>query len=158
MKLVSTQLIVNDLEISKKFYEHTLLQEIKYDFGDKIVYWGDIVLMNKTYFENSLRNKKAAQVNKEQLSILYLECDDIYKIHNHFCEHNVHFIHEIKKEPWQQNVLKIYDPDQNIIEIGEIVETTILRLNEKGKSIQDIVDMTYMSHEFVDSVIKQSSI
>jgi uncharacterized membrane protein (UPF0127 family) len=31
----------------------------------------------------------------------------------------VKFIHELREQPWKQKIIRIYDPDNNILEIGE---------------------------------------
>ncbi|NLW46966.1 MAG: hypothetical protein GXY86_06485 [Firmicutes bacterium] len=59
-----------------------------------------------------------------------------------------------RRTPWGQRVFRFYDPDKYIVEIGEIVETVIIRSYKQGDSIDEIVQKTSMSREFVEATIK----
>jgi len=50
---------------------------------------------------------------------LYFDSDDLAETVKKLKEYNVQFIHEIREMPWKQKVIRFYDPDNNIVEIGE---------------------------------------
>lgn len=52
---------------------------------------------------------------------------------------NVEFLHEIEEQPWGQRVFRFYDPDKYIVEIGDVVETVIIRFYKQGYSFDEIV-------------------
>jgi hypothetical protein len=48
------------------------------------------------------------------------------------------FIHDIQEQPWGQRVMRLYDPDGNVLEIGETMESTAWRLYQQGLSIEGV--------------------
>jgi hypothetical protein len=65
------------------------------------------------------------------------------------------FVHEIREQPWRQRVIRIYDPDQHIIEIGESLEHLSFRLYQEGKSLDEITKIIMMPAEFIKAGIEQ---
>ena len=59
------------------------------------------------------------------------------------------FVHEIREQPWRQQVLRIYDPSYNIIEIGESLNHTISRLWQEGLSEKEIGEILSMTEKAV---------
>lgn len=58
---------------------------------------------------------------------LYFETDEIEGIFNRLKNEGIEFIHDIREQPWGQRVMRLYDPDYHIIEIGESMEAVVLR-------------------------------
>lgn len=56
---------------------------------------------------------------------------------------------DIKKQPWRQWILRFYDPDMHIIEVGELMESVVKRLLSEGSSVEETVKSTLMPEEFV---------
>jgi len=65
----------------------------------------------------------------------------------------VEFVHEIGEQPWRQKVMRFYDPDENIIEIGESMEHLSHRLHREGLEVKEISKITNMSQDFVKNSI-----
>ena len=68
-------------------------------------------------------------------------------------EKGISFVHEVREQPWRQRVMRIYDPDMHIIEIGESMEYLILRLHNEGMAPEQVTAATKLPLEFVKSVI-----
>jgi len=66
---------------------------------------------------------------------------------------NVKFVHEVREQPWRQKVVRFYDPDKNIIEVGESMEHLTFRLFKEGKSIEEITSITKMPIDFIKTSI-----
>ena len=69
---------------------------------------------------------------------IYFESDDIKNIESKLKQHNVEFIHEIVEQPWRQRVMRFYDYDKNIVEVGEPMEFVAFRLSKEKNSIENI--------------------
>ena len=69
---------------------------------------------------------------------MYFEYDNIEKIERKLIENDVVFIHKIREQPWRQRVIRFYDPDKNIIEVGESLEFLAYRLFKEGCEIEKI--------------------
>jgi len=65
----------------------------------------------------------------------------------------VEFVHELREQPWKQLVVRFYDPDQNIFEIGESMENLTVRLYKQNHSSDEIAKMTGLDKEFVESAL-----
>jgi catechol 2,3-dioxygenase-like lactoylglutathione lyase family enzyme len=126
MKFICSLLTVSDINISRNFHEKLLNQKVKFDFGENVTFEGDFAIHLKSHFQNLIENKeiKFGGNNFE----LYFEENNIEEIVELLHKNNVEFIHEIKEQHWRQKVARFYDPDKNIIEIGESMEFLCYRL------------------------------
>jgi len=79
--------------------------------------------------------------------------DDLEEIQETLQHAHVTFIHALQEQPWGQRVVRVYDPDDHIVEIGETMELVVLRLHEQGRSVDEICTKTGMSREFVTQTI-----
>ena len=86
---------------------------------------------------------------------MYFEFDDVEKLVNLLKDKHVEFVHELKEQPWKQKVVRFYDPDNNIIEVGESLEYLVCRLKEEGHSIEQISELTGMSVTMVNELIEK---
>lgn len=66
---------------------------------------------------------------------------------------SIRYVHELKEQPWGQRVIRLYDPDMHIIEIGEPMQSVVKRLLSKGLSVEETVKKTLMPEEFVKQFI-----
>ena len=152
MKFICSLITVSDIENSRYFYETILNQKVKFDFGENVTFHGDFAIHLKSHFQNLIDNKeiKSGGNNFE----LYFEDNNIEKIVELLHENNVEFIHKIKEQPWRQKVIRFYDPDKHIIEIGESIEFLCYRLHIENIDVSEISKITYMPIEFVEKSIR----
>lgn len=155
MKYICPLIIVNDMQRARFFYEQLLHQKIKYDFGENITFEGDFALHLQSHYKQLIDNKeiKIGGNNFE----LYFEFDRMEEIVSDLKLNNVSFVHEIREQPWRQKVVRCYDPDQNIIEIGESMEHLCFRLSQEDKSIEEISKITYLPIDYIKESIKHYS-
>ena len=59
------------------------------------------------------------------------------------------YIHGIKEQPWGQRVIRFYDPDMHIVEVGESMESVARRFLAKGFTVQETAKRISMPEEFV---------
>lgn len=48
------------------------------------------------------------------------------------------YVHQVKEHSWGQRVIRLYDPDKHIIEIGENMKMVCRRFSDQGFSIEEI--------------------
>lgn len=155
MKYKCALFVVDNIEKAKNFYIEILGQEIKYDFGESVTFKGDFAIHEKKHFSYLLEGL-AIHKNPNN-SELYFEYDDLEQLENKLEKEKVEFIHQVKEQPWRQKVLRFYDIDKNIIEVGESLEHLVYRLWNEGKSYEEIGEVTDMDNEFVEESIKKFS-
>jgi len=152
MKFICSLITVTDIQRSREFYENLLNQKVKYDFGENVTFEGNFAIHLRSHFQHLIDNKeiKTCCNNFE----LYFEYDNIEQIVEKLKDYGVTFIHNIREQPWRQKVVRLYDPDENIIEIGESMEFLSYRLHMNGLTIDEISKMINMPEGFVRESIK----
>ncbi|MEG1706328.1 MAG: glyoxalase, partial [Clostridia bacterium] len=50
---------------------------------------------------------------------------------------NILFVHNVKERSWGQRVVRFYDPDMHIIEVGENITSVIMRFISSGLTIEE---------------------
>lgn len=65
----------------------------------------------------------------------------------------VKLVHPPKKHEWQQRVVRIYDPDFHMIEIGESMEVIARRYLSQGLSVEEVSEIIQHPVEFVRKCI-----
>ena len=158
LKYIGPLIVVENIAASRYFYEHLLGQKVKYDFGENVAFEGDFSIHLKSHFQRLLGDvKQYPIVKKAHNGELYFEADEIELLHQRLREAGVEFIHAIQEQPWGARVMRLYDPDGYILEIGEPMETTVGRFYEQGWSIDRICERSGMPREFVEQVVSAQS-
>jgi catechol 2,3-dioxygenase-like lactoylglutathione lyase family enzyme len=156
LKYMGPLCVVEDIAVSRHFYEVLLGQKVKYDFGVNITFEGDFSVHLKSHYQSLLDDATRHPVMKKVHNFeLTFETDEIEAIYHRAYEAGVEFLHDIREQPWAQRVIRLYDPDGHIVEIGEQMETVVLRLNKQGLSIDRIREKTGMPREFIECVIQE---
>lgn len=153
MKYICSLITVENMNIAKEFYINILNQRIKYDFGENIMFESGFAIHLRSHYFNLIDNKEI--IKGSNSFELYFEYDDIDSFEKVLCENEVEFIHEVREQPWRQKVVRFYDPDKNIIEVGESIEHLSYRLSKEGIKLEEICRITNMPEEFVlNSIVK----
>ena len=153
MKYICPLITVSDIKKSRDFYENLLDQKVKYDFGENVTFEGDFAIHEKTHFRKLIDNKeiKSESNNFE----LYFEHDDIQEIEKKLIAEKIDFVHKTREQPWRQRVIRFYDLDKNIIEIGVSMEFLAFRLFKQDNSIKEISEIISMPTDFVKAAIQK---
>lgn len=153
MKYICSLITVSDIKRSREFYENLLNQKVKFDFGENITFHGDFAIHLQSHFKELINNK---EIKHEGNNFeLYFEYDNVEQIVKVLKDNNVSLVHDIIEQPWKQKVVRFYDPDNNIIEIGESMEYLAFRLKNEGMSIEQISQTTNMPIAFVNESIEK---
>ncbi len=153
MKYICPLITVSDMEKAKNFYQNILKQEIKYDFGENVTFHGDFAIHLKTHYEKLIDNKEI--ITRNNSFELYFEHDNLDEIVKKLKENDIEFVHEMREQPWRQKVVRFYDLDGNIIEVGESLEHLSYRLSRENLSLEEISKTTLMPVEFVKKSIEK---
>jgi catechol 2,3-dioxygenase-like lactoylglutathione lyase family enzyme len=156
MKYMGPLCIVEDIAASRHFYEVLLGQKVKYDFGVNVTFEGDFSVHLKSHYQSLLDDATRQPVMKKTHNFeLTFETDEIEAIYLRAYEAGVEFLHDIREQPWAQRVVRLYDPDGHIVEIGEQMETVVFRLYKQNLSIDRICEKTGMPREFIELAIQE---
>ena len=152
-KFQSAVFFVADVERSKRFYIEILGQKVTMDFGANVTFEGGLSIWRTDYALNIIFEDKAklVQVGANNAEI-YFECSGIDDFFERL-KQQVKVIHPVVEHPWGQRGFRIYDPDGHIIEFGEPMSETVMRLHNQGLSFDEVAAKSMMPPEFVKAVI-----
>ena len=85
---------------------------------------------------------------------IYFEEEDFDKFLEKLEHHDIEYVHQVKEQGWGQRVVRIYDPDRHIIEIGEPIKTVCKRFSEKGMDIEEITKRMGIPEKAVRAFLK----
>ncbi len=119
---VNTIIFVKDIQASTKFYSELLGLKIMNSYETIVWFENNFTIHDANALYKTIYKKELPDTSKKQGKNnvdIYFECNNLEDIYNKLKENNVEFIHPIEKQAWDQNVIRFYDPDNHIVEIGE---------------------------------------
>ena len=154
MRFICPLVVVDNIKVSKDFYENVLNQKIQYDFGENVSFKSGFAIHLKSHFSDLININKNEIIQKSNNMELYFEEEDLDSFLQKLKDiDSIRYVHELKEQPWGQRVIRLYDPDMHIIEIGEPMQSVVKRLLSKGLSVEETVKKTLMPEEFVKQFI-----
>jgi predicted enzyme related to lactoylglutathione lyase len=148
MKFTCALLSVKNIEVSKKFYQEVMQQKIALDFGANVTFEGNFVLQSG-FAELVGFDKHDIKKNANNFE-LYFEESDLDSFIKHLKGFpKIKYVHPMKEYPWGQRVIRFYDPDMHIIEVGESMEFVIRRFLKQGLSVEETAAKTMHPIELV---------
>lgn len=147
MKYVSTLIAVKDMEISKRFYHDVLGSEVVSDFGANVTLIGGISLQTLDTWKEFIGGKSV--ILRNNAAELYFEETDIDAFAERLRSFDTEYVHKIKEHSWGQRVVRFYDPDGHIIEVGEAMETVVKRFRNAGMTDEQIAERMDVPLEYV---------
>ncbi|NFV13012.1 glyoxalase/bleomycin resistance/dioxygenase family protein [Clostridium sporogenes] len=142
-------LAVKNVNVSKQFYRELFDQKVILDLGKNVTFSGGFAIQEDFAWLTDLPSDSVME--KSNNMELYFEVDDfetfIQKIKKYG---NIEYVHQPKKHEWQQRVVRIYDPDHHIIEIGESMAIIVKRYLDEGYSVEETSKIIQHPIEFVE--------
>ena len=153
LKYTSTLIAVADMEISKRFYHDVLGLEIVADFGDNVTLDGGIALQTMNTWKTFIRTDNLVLPNNA--GELYFEEEDMDTFCDHLKKFDICYVHPLFEHRWGQRVVRFYDPDKHIIEVGEKLDAVILRFMENGLSAEETAVRMDIPFDFVRACLNK---
>ena len=117
MKLKNFLIVVKDIERSRRFYEDLFGLEMLVDNDGNMVLSDGLALQEEKYWKELLGKEIIPKSNSCEL---YFEEADIEgfisKLESMYPE--VKYVNRLMTHSWGQKVIRFYDPDGNLIEVG----------------------------------------
>lgn len=147
---------VRDVEVSKQFYHDLFDQEVVLDLGRNVTLSGGFALQQD--FDELVGIPKSTVLRQSNNMELYFEVDDFDAFLHRLDTYpgGVEYVHPPKKYEWLQRVVRIYDPDWHMIEIGESMAVIARRLLGEGLSVEQTAAHIQHPTEFVEACKKGS--
>lgn len=117
MRLKNVLIVTEDIERSKKFYKDLFGLEVILDNDGNVILTEGLVLQDKNIWKSFIGTEV---VFKNNASELYFEERDIEEFVQKLDEYDmpVVYVNRLMEHSWGQKVVRFYDLDGNLIEVG----------------------------------------
>ena len=132
MKYSGTLLAVKDMKTSLKFYQDVLGLRVTADYGANVTLEGSIFLQTLDTWKSFIHTDRVILPNSAVE--LYFEEENISAFCDHLSSFDIRYVHPLFEHRWGQRVVRFYDPDGHIIEVGEKLDAVIRRFAANGMS------------------------
>jgi catechol 2,3-dioxygenase-like lactoylglutathione lyase family enzyme len=122
IKFAHNVVFVKDIEVSKQFYCDILGIKIIQDHKIFILFENNFAIhqAKEVIIAIYKSNKSGSNEPQGRNNIdIYFESDNIERACQQLLDKKVKIIHPIERQSWGQRVIRFYDPDNHIVEIGE---------------------------------------
>jgi len=160
MKFGCPIISVKDHNSSRTFYEKVLSQKVTLDLGTNIAFGNESSVF-------AIQADYAGLVDVDNFNIsyrgndheIYFEEDNFDEFEEHLKQFdNIVYLHKTKEYPWGQRVIRFYDPDFHIVEVGESMESVFKKFQKQGMSIDEVAQRTQHPVEFVKKHITSQTV
>ena len=117
MKLKNVLIVVKEIERSMRFYRDLFGLEPILDNDGNLILSEGLVLQEEKYWREFLGREIVPENNASEL---YFEESDIEGFVEKLerCYPEVKYVNRLMTHSWGQKVIRFYDPDGNLIEVG----------------------------------------
>ena len=152
MKLKNPLLVVTDMDRSVAFYKKVFGLHVIMDFGANKTLTGGLSLQTiETY---------KAFIGTSEISFggndfeIYFEEDDFDACARRLQACDIAYVHPVKEHAWGQRVVRFYDPDKHIIEVGENINVVCKRFLDSGMTPEQVAARMDVPMKFVNACMR----
>jgi catechol 2,3-dioxygenase-like lactoylglutathione lyase family enzyme len=152
MKYYGTVISVSDIATSRKFYENLLGLEVHQDYGRNISFSCGLSLQQDFDWLVSIPKEKVLKGSNNME--LYFEEEDFDGFMKKLEQYpDIRRVHDVKEHSWGQRVIRFYDPDEHIIEVGEDMKMVVRRFFASGLSKEETAKRMNVSPADIDIIL-----
>ncbi|UOO37765.1 VOC family protein [Oscillospiraceae bacterium CM] len=157
MKYQCTLIAVHDMSLSKQFYAAVLGLEVAADFGANVTLTGGIALQTLDTWKGFIQKRDDEILFGSHVAELYFEEDDIDGFAAKLNRlDGIEYVHPLMEHAWGQRVIRFYDPDRHIIEVGENMTAVVRRFFDAGLSVEETAARMDVPPDFVRTCLNMS--
>lgn len=154
MKFSGTLIAVRDLEISKQFYCGLLDMSVTADFGANVTLSDCIALQTLDSWQGFLHKKPEEIALGHNAAELYFEETDMDGFLQELAAWpGIEYIHPPKEHSWGQRVVRFYDPDRHIVEVGEDMGMVVRRFLDSGMTPEQVAKRMDVPLSYIQSCL-----
>jgi len=137
MKHVCMLISVADINAARKFYEDLFGIEVFQDYGRNIAFTCGLALQQDFDWLVDLSKEKV--LKKSNNAEIVFEEQDFDGFLNKLREYpDIEYLGEVIEHSWGQRVIRFYDLDGHIIEVGEDMKMVIKRFLDSGMTMEEV--------------------
>ena len=139
LKFKCPLLAVTDMEKSIEFYEEVIGDRIALNFGENVQFEGGFALQEMKKWKAMIHTNNVRR--KNNAAELYFEEEDF--------DGFIKYLHGVEEMPWGQRIVRFYDPDFHIIEVGEAMDAVIKKILKSGMTVEQVSEKSQYPIEYV---------
>lgn len=137
MKYICTVISVTDINAARKFYENMFGLEVYQDYGKNIAFTCGLALQQD--FDWLVGIPKDRVLQKSNNAELVFEEQDFDGFLNKLKEYpDIECLGEVIEHSWGQRVIRFYDLDRHLIEVGEDMKMVVKRFLNTGMTMEEV--------------------
>ena len=137
MKFTCMVISVSDINTARKFYEDLFGLVVFQDYGRNIAFTCGLALQQD--FDWLVNLPKEKVIKKSNNAEIVFEEQDFNGFLNKLKEYpDIEYLGDVIEHSWGQRVIRFYDWDGHIIEVGEDMEMVIKRFLDSGMSMEEV--------------------
>lgn len=137
MKHICMLISVSDIDAAKKFYEELFGLEVYQDYGKNIAFSCGLALQQDFDWLVNLPKEKVLK-KSNNAEIVFEEQDFDAFLNKLKAYSDIEYLGEVIEHSWGQRVIRFYDLDGHIIEVGEDMKMVIKRFLDSGMTMEEV--------------------
>ena len=151
MRYMGTLIAVSDMERSKQFYHALFGLNVAADFGANVTLDGGIFLQTLDTWSQFIHHEPVTLGGRA--GELYFEETDMDGFLARLSGFSISYVHPPMEHPWGQRVVRFYDPDRHIIEVGEDMTTVVKRFVDGGMTAEQTARRMDVPLDYIQSCL-----
>lgn len=152
MKYTCVVISVADINAARRFYQDLFGLEVYQDYGKNIAFTCGLALQQDFDWLVNIPKEKVLK-NANNAEIVFEE-QDFDGFLNKLREYqDIEYLGEVIEHSWGQRVIRFYDLDGHIIEVGEDMKMVINRFLNTGMSMEEVSAKMDVSVEDLEKLL-----
>ncbi|MBE5943774.1 MAG: glyoxalase [Lachnospiraceae bacterium] len=151
MKLKNILIVVEDIERSKAFYKDLFGLTVVTDFGGNVILTEGLVLQEKHIWEKLIGEKSNKGSCDAELFFEENDMDGFLARVNKY-QGTITYLNELMEHSWGQKVVRFFDPDGHLIEVGESLDGVARRYLAKGMTEEEVAEKTQLPLDYIQGI------
>lgn len=152
MKMKNPLIVVKDMEKSKAFYRDVLGLRVISDLGANAVLTGGLALQSEGSWKDFISKELSFGGNDSEIYFEEDNFDDFAKRLEKVS--GIEYVHSVKEHKWGQRVVRFYDLDKHIIEVGENMKFVCKRFADSGMTNEEIAKRMDVPVKMVNAYLR----
>ena len=153
MKYTCVVISVADINAARKFYEGLFGLEVYQDYGRNIAFTCGLALQQD--FDWLVNLPKEKVLRKSNNAEIVFEEQDFDGFLNKLKKYpDIEYLGDVIEHSWGQRVIRFYDLDGHITEVGENMKMVIQRFLNTGMTTQEVSARMDVSVEDLEKLLK----
>ena len=130
-------LSVKDINKARAFYEEIFDLKVDADFGINVGFDCGLALQQDFSWLTGIPSEEIK--DRENSFEVYFEMQDFDEFVEKLKKRNdMRLLHDVKEHGWGQRVIRFYDLDNHLIEVGESMKSVIEKFMDQGMTLEEV--------------------